>query len=103
MYVADNSCRAVAESEQEAQKSPRFQSEAITGRLYCYVRKFQLSAVSTGEVWFAPSTITGTLKLFPTRYNPPETLTPEISSEYMYLLECNLQKRLLKNELYSTV
>lgn len=26
----DDSCRAVVESEQEAQKSPRFQSEAIT-------------------------------------------------------------------------
>lgn len=32
--LADDFCRAVAESEQEAQESPRFQSEIITAADY---------------------------------------------------------------------
>lgn len=57
--LTDDSCRAVAGScEQEAQKSPRFQSEAITAAGYTAASEFQFFAVSIYEVRFAPSTIT---------------------------------------------
>jgi len=48
--LADNSCRAIAESEQEAQKSPRFQSEAALLRSIILLR-LRISAFRNQYRW----------------------------------------------------